>query len=117
MRISDWSSDVCSSDLRVSPWARGRAPTAWHAPQGKMAPSGGCLSPENRLRGTKLADPYGIRPKSLPRPVLWRRRPSRSVGPLKQQVGYLEHIGEMFPHFPVSLALKRVLTGQIVSRR
>src|SRR3546814_10696346 len=66
-----------------------------------MAPSGGCLSPENRLRGTKLADPSGIRPKSLPRTFLGRRRPSRREVPLKQPVGDLEHLGEIFPHIPV----------------
>src|SRR3546814_20196144 len=66
-----------------------------------MAPSGGCLSPENRLRGTKLADPSGIRPQSLPRTFLGRRRPSRREVPLKQPVGDLEHLGEIFPHIPV----------------
>src|SRR3546814_10129198 len=66
-----------------------------------MAPSGGCLSPENRLRGTKLADPSGIRPKSLPRTFLGRRRPSRREVPLKQPVGDFENLGEIFPHIPV----------------
>src|SRR3546814_8397033 len=66
-----------------------------------MAPSGGCLSPENRLRGTKLADPSGIRPKSLPRSSLGRWRPSRREVPLKQPVADLEHLGEIFQHIPV----------------
>src|SRR3546814_4187766 len=53
MRISDWSSDVCSSDL------------------------------------------------SLPRTFLGRRRPRRREVTLKQPVGDLEHLGEIFPHIPV----------------
>src|SRR3546814_17148997 len=89
------------SPRRVSPWARGRAPTPWSAPQGTLAPSGGCLSPETRLRGTTLADPSGIRPKSLPRTFLGRRRPSRRALTLTQPVGSLEHLGDIFPHLPV----------------
>src|SRR3546814_3617783 len=105
------------SPRRVSPWARGRAPTAWSAPQGKMAPSGGCLSPENRLRGTKLADPSGIRPKSLPRTFLGRRRPSRREVPLKQPVGDLEHLGEIFPHIPVLQRGEKAGAAKAVNQR
>src|SRR3546814_269815 len=88
MRISDWSSDVCSSDLpRRGPRRKGR----WHRLVDAFLP---------RLRRTKLVEPSGIRPKSLPDPLFWRRRPRRSEVTLKQPVGDLEHLAEISPHPP-----------------
>src|SRR3546814_6733705 len=41
MRISDWSSDVCSSDLGRRASAAGRAADQLHVPQGRLNPRGG----------------------------------------------------------------------------
>src|SRR3546814_6292530 len=75
MRISDWSSDVCSSDLAILPL--------------------------NRLRRTKLVALSGIWPKSLPDALLGRsRRPSGTQIPLEQRVDDLEHFAEVSFHLP-----------------
>src|SRR3546814_20070230 len=37
MRMSDWSSDVCSSDLAVLPFAGGRSSIVWTLPDARAA--------------------------------------------------------------------------------
>src|SRR3546814_9712457 len=49
MRISDWSSDVCSSDLR-SPRGQGGQGQHRRRPQGRRARQGGEIDDEDRRR-------------------------------------------------------------------
>src|SRR3546814_18932350 len=46
MRISDWSSDVCSSDLEA--WRTGRTPRTISGEPAEVAPTGPAMSPRPR---------------------------------------------------------------------
>src|SRR3546814_5156759 len=57
MRISDWSSDVCSSDLPVPRPTRGRRA----APRDSLRPAGSPSSPARDPRGPRPAAPEARR--------------------------------------------------------
>src|SRR3546814_7816513 len=58
MRISDGSSDVCSSDLPSSSWNRPITTNAWRASEvGQLVPS--CSSPLVGEEGARAAQPRG----------------------------------------------------------
>src|SRR3546814_14295049 len=70
MRISDWSSDVCSSDLRPAHRAGSHAPPDLHA----RARSAAATAPE-RSRPVAVAVGARWRPARSAPPVAVRRRP------------------------------------------
>src|SRR3546814_1538098 len=73
MRISDWSSDVCSSDLERSHWHRVDAAEAWHwyagAPLRLMVSADGRTAAEHRM-GPDIAG--GERPQAVVPAKAWQ---------------------------------------------
>src|SRR3546814_9534424 len=55
MRISDWSSDVCSSDLGPLGWSALRAAPAW-----RVRVAGSWIGHRNRWRGGLLARKHAV---------------------------------------------------------
>src|SRR3546814_16706215 len=117
MRISDWSSDVCSSDLREPASQAGRAPGRTL----RLPPSGGNVSPGAVADGS-LNGPFGARPR-----LKAARQTQQPVGVDRPQLPFTETgpIGTprsrppsrrqvasptlLFPHAPVPPAWSRFL--------
>src|SRR3546814_5953813 len=111
MRISDWSSDVCSSDLRrhIPAWLR---PCTLHGrilPRGRCAtdgicrthrPAHGTMADPADDPGRPLPDPDSQRPRGTERGSKWER-PCRLTFPCRSE----EHTSELQSLMRISYAV------------
>src|SRR3546814_4470550 len=74
MRISDWSSDVCSSDLDRGQYPEGHRPAFSRRPQGRTRTAEG--APDGQRKGADRISAQA-HPPDLPRPGVWLRQFSR----------------------------------------
>src|SRR3546814_3346656 len=103
MRISDWSSDVCSSDLLVEEENRRRRLELLHLAQQEVDQCG--------LAGTGLADDHGVGDRLLPEGVL------TGVGGVEVEVVRLA-IGGLQGRDAVAPGVVLLLAGrEVVQRR
>src|SRR3546814_4134645 len=107
MRISDWSSDVCSSDLRPeAPGRRGAAPHAAPAPlaagRRRHDPEAHEAPPFARRGGGTLRRPAAAAPRYRVRRRPHRRLPDRDRGDVRE---FAAPRRRLRPHLPARLPL------------